>query len=70
MNTVKSNQIDTYWDGLVERMQRLKKLDLSNEADLEEALDESQRLLGAIAHCRHMLMQFEPQHQELQRMAA
>ena len=70
MKTVKSNQIDTYWDGLVERMQRLKALDLSNEADLEEALEESQRLLGAIAHCRHLLMQVEPQHEGLQRMAA
>ncbi len=70
MKTVKSNQIDTYWDGLVERMQHLKTLDLSNEADLEEALDESQRLLGAIAHCRHMLMQVEPQHKGLQRLAA
>ncbi len=70
MNTVKINQIDTYWEGLVERMQSLKKLDLSNEADLEAALDESQRLLGAIAHCRHMLMQVEPTHKGLQRMAA
>lgn len=70
MKTVKSNQINTYWDGLVERMQRLKKLDLSNEADLEEALDESQRLLGAIAHCRHMLTQVESQRKALQRMAA
>ena len=70
MKTVKSNQINTYWDGLVERMQRLKKLDLSNETDLEEALDESQRLLGAIAHCRHLLMQVEPQHEALPRMAA
>ena len=70
MNTVKINQIDTYWEGLVERMQSLKKLDLSNEADLEAALDESQRLLGAIAHCRHMLMQVEPQRNEFHRRAA
>ena len=70
MKTVKSKQIDTYWDGLVERMQRLKKLDLSNEAHLEEALEESQRLLGAIAHCRHMLTQIEPQHDGIRRMAA
>ena len=70
MNTVKINQIDTYWEGLVERMKSLKELDLSNEADLEAALAESQRLLGAIAHCRHMLMQVEPTHKGLQRMAA
>ena len=37
---------------------------------LEAALEESQRLLGAIAHCRHMLMQVEPEHKRLQRMAA
>ena len=70
MKTVKINQIDTCWEGLVERMQSLKKLDLSNEADLEAALEESQRLLGAIAHCRHMLMQVESTHKRLQRMAA
>ena len=70
MKTVKVNKIDTYWDGLVERMQSLKQLDLSNEADLEKALDESQRLLGAIAHCRHMLMQVEPVHEGIHRRAA
>ena len=70
MKTVKINQIDTYWEGLVERMQSLKKLDLSNEADLEAALEESQRLLGAIAHCRHMLMQVEPKREALHRRAA
>ena len=70
MKTVKINQIDTCWDGLVERMQSLKKLDLSNEADLEAALDESQRLLGAIAHYRHMLMQVEPQREEFHLRAA
>ena len=70
MNAMKINQIDTCWEGLVERMQSLKKLDLSNEADLEAALDESQRLLGAIAHCRHMLMQVEPRRPEVHRRAA
>ena len=70
MKTQKINQIDTCWEGLVERMQSLMKLDLSNEADLEAALDESQRLLGAIAHCRHMLMQVEPQGEELHLRAA
>ena len=70
MNTVKINQIDTYWEGLVKRMQSLKKLDLSNQEDLEAALDESQRLLGAIAHCRHLLTQFESQREALDRRAA
>ena len=70
MKTLKINQIDACWEGLVERMQSLMKLDLSNEADLEAALDESQRLLGAIAHCRHMLMQVEPQSEELHLRAA
>ncbi len=70
MKTLKINQIDACWEGLVERMQSLKELDLSNEADLEAALDESQRLLGAIAHCRHMLMQVEPQPEELHLRAA
>ncbi|MFB3132057.1 MAG: hypothetical protein ACE10K_06015 [Rhodothermales bacterium] len=70
MESMKFNQIDAYWDGLVERMQQLKELDLANEAQLQQALDESQRLLGAIAHCRHLLTQVEPRSEELHLHAA
>ena len=70
MKTIAVNQIDTCWEGLAERVERLKTLDISDEADLEKALDESQRLLGAIAHCRHLLMQVEPCHRRMPRRAA
>jgi hypothetical protein len=70
MKPIKIKQIDTCWEGLVERVERLKTLDISDEADLEKALDESQRLLGAIAHCRHLLMQVEPERKRMPRRAA
>ena len=70
MESMKFNQIDACWDGLVERMQQLKELDLTNEAHLQQALDESQRLLGAIAHCRHLLTQVEPRSEEFHLHAA
>ena len=59
MKSMKINQIDAYWEGLADRVQGLKKLDLSVEDNLEQALEESQRLLGAIAHCRHLLVQVQ-----------
>lgn len=70
MTSMKINQIDAYWEGLVDRVQGLKKLDLSVEENLEQALDESQRLLGAIAHCRHLLVQVQMGNDGLQRRAA
>lgn len=60
MKTSKDIQVDPCWDGLVERVERLTQLDLADAAGLEAALDESQRLMGAIAHIRHVLMQAEP----------
>ena len=56
---MKLNQIDAYWEGLADRVQDLKQLDLSIEDNLELALEESQHLLGAIAHCRHLLVQVQ-----------
>ena len=70
MTSMKINQIDAYWEGLVDRVQGLKKLDLSVEENLEQALDESQRLLGAIAHCRHLLVQVQMGNDGLQHRAA
>ena len=70
MESMKFNEINAYWDGLIERMQQLKELDLANEAQLQQALDESQRLLGAIAHFRHLLTQVEPRIEELHLHAA
>jgi len=70
MQTLTKNQLDACWTGLAERVQRLKQLDLSDENDLECALDESQRLLGAIAHCRHLLLQVDPRREAPCRRAA
>ncbi len=70
MKSMKFNQIDAYWEGLADRVQGLKQLDLSIEDDLELALEESQRLLGAIAHCRHLLVQVHTGNEGTPRRAA
>ena len=70
MESMKFSQIDAYWEGLADRMQGLKQLDLSVEDNLEQALEESQRLLGAIAHCRHLLVQVQMGNEGPQRRAA
>ena len=70
MKSMKFNQIDAYWEGLADRVQGLKQLDLSVEDNLEQALEESQRLLGAIAHCRHLLVQVQTGNEEPPRRAA
>ena len=70
MTSMKFNQIDAYWEGLADRVQGLKQLDLSVEDNLEQALEESQRLLGAIAHCRHLLVQVQTGNEGPRRRAA
>ncbi len=70
MKSMNFNQIDAYWEGLADRVQGLKQLDLSIEDNLELALEESQRLLGAIAHCRHLLVQVRTDNEEPPRRAA
>lgn len=66
MKTFEELQFHIYCDRLVERVQQLKERDLSDEADLERALDESRQLLGAMAHCRHVLKQIEAGQEELE----
>lgn len=70
MKSLRFNEIDARWEGLADRFQRLKHLDLSVEDDLEQALEESQRLLGAIAHCRHLMVQARLSQEEPPRRAA
>ncbi len=70
MKSMNFNQIDAYWEGLADRVQGLKQLDLSIEDNLELALEESQRLLGAIAHCRHLLVQVQTGNEGTPRRAA
>ena len=70
MKTLEIDRLDACWDGVIDRVSGLKKLDLSDETDLEQALEESQRLMGAIAHYRHLLMKVEPcSEDESQRMS-
>ena len=69
-NPLNSDEMHPYWEGLADRVQGLKQLDLSIQDNLEQALEESQRLLGAIAHCRHLLVQVQTGNEGPQRRAA
>ncbi len=67
MKNIEIDPIEMDWGALTERLEHLKTLDLSDASDLEQALAESQRLMGAIAHCRHRMMQIEPEPQQKRR---
>lgn len=70
MKTLENIQFDIYCDRLVERVERLRHLDLADEDDLTRALEESRQLMGAVAHCRHLLKQIEACHEGLELQAA
>ena len=48
-------QLDVDLDRVMHRIRHLRQLDLSVESNLQQALDESLQLLGAIALYRHSL---------------
>ena len=66
MKTFEDIQFHIYCDRLAERVQQLKEYDLSDDADRARALEESRQLLGAVAHCRHLLKQIEAGHEALE----
>ena len=49
------NQIDSYLERVVDRARDLRQLNLSAEAGILQALEESQNLLASIAMYRHQL---------------
>lgn len=56
------NQIDAYLERVVNRARDLQQLNLSAEAGLHQALEESQNLLASIAMYRHQLKTIAQQH--------
>ncbi len=49
------NQLAAHLDHIVDRIQHIRQMDLSLEANLQMALQESQDTLGALALYRKML---------------
>ena len=59
MHTLTENQIDTYLDSVVNRVQRLRQHDLFTDAERQHALAEIQDLQGTLAMCRGLLRRIE-----------
>ena len=59
MNAHSDNQLDTYLDRVVNHIQQLRQLDLSDEAAVEQAMNQSQQVMGALAMYRHQLRHAE-----------
>ncbi len=55
MCTQTTYRLDSQLDNVVTRIQHLRQLDLSLEANLQQALEESQNMLGALAMYRKLL---------------
>ena len=50
-----TQQLDAYLERVVNRLRDLRQLNLSAEAGIHQALEESQNLLASIAMYRHQL---------------
>ena len=55
MYAVTEHQIASHLDHIVDRIEHLRQMDLSVEANLQQALQQSQDMLGALAMYRRML---------------
>ena len=70
MYVVTESQLATHLDHIVDRIEVLRQMDLSLEADLQQALQQSQDTLGAIAMYRKMLSRAADYRSWPQRRAA
>ena len=70
MVTRTKNQLDTYLDSVVNRVERLRQGTLFTEAQRQDALEEIQDLQGALSMCRGLLRRIEPHSIGQQRRAA
>ena len=70
MNTLNESQLAAQLDKIVDRIQHIRRLDLSLEANLQLALQESQDTLGALALYRKGLNRAVNYNQVLRASAA
>ena len=59
MFTERATQLDTYLDRVVNHIQQIRKLDLSEDAGFEQALAQSREVMGALALYRRHLERAE-----------
>lgn len=59
MCTHTDTRLDACLDSLVDHIDHLRTLDLTTEADLEQALDETRQMLGAVVMYRSLVQRCE-----------
>lgn len=70
MYSLRGHQLEACLERVVNHVRHLRQLDLSVEAELEQALAESRQVLGAIAQYRGLLKKAAPHEGIQQRIAA
>jgi len=70
MTTPTTHQLNADLDRVLRCIQDLRQLDCSVDAHLQQALEESRRLLGAITRYRHQLQRLDAWAGLRQRQAA
>lgn len=70
MNARPDTQLDAYLDRVVHHIQHLRQLDLTDEAAVDQAMTQSQQVMGALAMYRHQLRHAEVHAVPVLRQAA
>ena len=70
MYTPTATQLDAYLDRVVNHIQQLRQIDFSDEAAVEQAMNQSQQVMGTLAMYRHQLRNAEAHGMPMMRQAA
>ena len=70
MYALGNTQLNAYLDRIVNNIQQLRQLDFSDEAAVEQAMAQSQQVMGALAMYRHQLRHVEARAPQPMRQAA
>ena len=70
MNAHSDTQLDAYLDRVVDHIQQLRQLDFTDEDAVEQAMNQSQQVMGALAMYRHQLRHAEARAMPVFRQAA
>ena len=70
MYALKNTQLDTYLDRIVNNIQQLRQLDFTDEAAVEQAMAQSQQVMGTLAMYRHQLRHTKARTPQPMRQAA
>jgi len=70
MNARPGTQLDAYLDRVVNHIEQLRHLDLTDEDAVEQAMNQSRQVMGALAMYRHQLRHAEAYAMPVLRQAA